>query len=155
MKIHNKKEELIVQKEKDIYRIFRPIVQEFTFKDLLQVIIGATILAVPIGFTQETWDLGENLPWKNILGIFILTLSLISMFVYYYYHSHKNGFIGKHQHFFRRIIFTYVFSFLMVSLILTLIDRAPWATNWIIAIKRVIVVTLPSSMSAVVADTFR
>jgi uncharacterized membrane protein len=46
-----------------------PIIPRFELKDILQVLIGASILAVPIGFTEETWVLGESLPLVNVFGL--------------------------------------------------------------------------------------
>ena len=126
---------------------------EFRPKDLLQVIIGASILAVPVGFTEETWRLGELLPWFNVLGLLIISLIFISSFVYYTHHSEK---LQLHTHsFLLRVIATYLFSFLVVAVLLALIQVAPWTTDWTLALKRVIIVTFPSSMSAAVADTIK
>ena len=52
-----------------------PTLENVTTKDILQIIAGASILAVPVGFTEETWMLGEILPKLNILLIFLLSLS--------------------------------------------------------------------------------
>lgn len=128
------------------------IFHAFELKDILQVIIGATILAIPVGFTEETWRLGEFLPWLNIIGLFLLSILFIAAFVYYNYHKahefHKSEFI-------KRVISTYAFSFIVVAVILTLIQRTPWSTDFALALKRVIIVTLPSTMSAAVADVLR
>jgi uncharacterized membrane protein len=51
------------------------LLHAFELKDILQVIIGATILAIPVGFTEEAWRLGENLPWLNIIGLFLLSMN--------------------------------------------------------------------------------
>ena len=41
---------------------------------------------------------------------------------------------------------------MMVGLILTLIDKAPWSTDMILAIKRTALAAFPASMSAAVAN---
>lgn len=134
--------------------VLLPIVaQEFYIKDILQVIIGATILAIPVGFTEETWHLGAMLPWLNIIGLLALSLFFISAFVYYNYHRHHKT--TNWVEFIKRVVATYAFTFLVVALILTLIQRTPWATETALAFKRVIIVSLPSSMSAVVADLLK
>jgi len=38
----------------------KPLMVEFRPRDLMQVLIGAAILAVPGAFTEETWRLGET-----------------------------------------------------------------------------------------------
>lgn len=149
-----------MKKKKNIFeeKILNNLIPvEFSYKDLLQVLIGASILAIPVGFTEETWKLGETLPWANILGLFIVSIMFISMFVYYHYHrSHqKIGRRGHWKHFYHRVTSTYIISFLVVAVLLTLIQRTPWITDIGLAIKRVIIVTFPASMSAVIADTFK
>ncbi len=129
----------------------------FKFHDLLQILIGASILAIPVGFTEETWALGENLPIPNILGLVCLSLIFITAFTYYQYHRqyHIKEIKGHWIHLIKRVVSTYIFSFLTVSLILILIERAPYLTEFVIAIKRVIIVTFPASMSAVIADSLK
>jgi uncharacterized membrane protein len=127
---------------------------EFHPKDLLQVMIGASILAIPVGFTEETWELGGQLPWINIFGLLIMSVLFIAAFVYYNYHrKHK---VTKHwNEFTKRVFSTYVFSFLVVAILLTLIQRAPWKTDVLLAVKRIIIVSFPASMSAAVADMIK
>jgi uncharacterized membrane protein len=140
-----------VQKQSVLYSLTH---HEFHPKDLLQVMIGASILAIPVGFTEETWELGGQLPLLNIIGLLILSVLFISAFVYYNYHRHHR--LRKHwNEFVKRVFSTYVFSFLVVAILLTLIQRAPWATDTILAIKRVIIVTFPASMSAAIADVIK
>ena len=55
----------------------------------------------------------------------------------------------------KRACSTYFISFMVVALLLTLIQRTPWNTDWIIAFKRVVIVTFPASMSAAVADVIK
>jgi len=126
---------------------------EFKLKDALQVIIGASILAVPVGFTQETWDLGAQLPLLNIMGLFALTVIFIAMFTHFQYHRH----FPRHytRVFLKRVFFTYLFSFIIVAVILALIQQAPWQTNWLLAFQRTVIVTFPSSLSGAIADTIK
>lgn len=126
----------------------------FSLKDILQIVIGATILAIPVGFTEETWRLGESLPWLNVLGLLLMSVLFIALFVYYNYHRRQK--LNKHWgEFLKRVVSTYVFAFIVVAVILTLIQRTPWATDMALAFKRIIIVTLPSTMSAAVADVLR
>ena len=147
-----KKGERIIH-EDVLHKMINPLTHEFHIKDTLQVVIGATILAVPVGFTEETWRLGESLPWINTLGILAVSLLFISAFVYYNYYRHH---LKKHiRKFIQRSLSTYMISFLVVALILTLIERTPWIINTLLAFKRVIIVTLPASMSAAIADVLK
>ncbi len=141
------------KKETALQHLVNPLIPEFSLHDIVQVIIGASILAVPVGFTEETWKLGENLPIINILALLALSITFITIFTYYQYHKHLPD---KHRHIFaKRVIATYILSFFVVSLILTIIQRAPWVTDTPLALSRVVIVTFPSSMSAAIADTLK
>lgn len=150
------KEVVFVRDEKGnlLHKIISPLMVEFYARDVIQVMIGASILAIPIAFTEETWRLGESLPWINVLGIMTLSLLFISIFVYYNFY--KSEHIRKHlDEFIKRILSTYIISFVIVALILTLIQRAPWSTDLPLTIKRIILVAFPASMSAAVADMIK
>jgi uncharacterized membrane protein len=68
---------------KVIHYAVSPLRVELKRKDLIQIIVGSSVLAVPIGFTQETWDLGRTLPLMNILALALLSLIFISAYVYF------------------------------------------------------------------------
>ncbi|MCK4429723.1 MAG: hypothetical protein KAW19_00325, partial [Candidatus Aminicenantes bacterium] len=58
VRIEGKLKEIVTihdEKGKILHKIISPLMVEFHPKDVLQVIIGAAILAVPVGFTEETW----------------------------------------------------------------------------------------------------
>ncbi len=137
-----------------LHRIISPLRSEFRPKDVLQVLIGSAILAVPVGFTQETWELGAALPFLNVLGFMAISLLFIGAFVYYNYHRAAK--IGDHfGEFAKRVAATYVISFLVVTIILMLIEQARWDLDWVTAFKITVVVAFPASMSAAVADTIK
>lgn len=141
--------------EKKVFeKVIDPFFHEFHLKDVLQVIIGASILAIPVGFTKEVWELGEILPITNIFGFIILSLLFISLFTYYHYHR-TYGLKKHHKHFTRRVVFTYLLAFFVVAIILTLIQEAPWQTDGVLAFKRIVLVTFPASMSGTFADTIK
>jgi len=78
---------------------------EFRPRDVMQIIIGSAILAVPVGFTEETWKLGESLPWLNVIALLVVSLIFISLFVYhnYYRNSPKENPTGPEKGKFRVI----------------------------------------------------
>ncbi len=131
-----------------------PLFHEFHLKDVLQVIIGASILAIPVGFTKEVWELGELLPITNIFGFIILSLLFISLFTYYHYHR-EHGLKKYHQHFTRRVLLTYFLAFFVVAIVLNLIQKTPWNEDWILSFKRIALVTFPASMSGTIADVIK
>ncbi|MGF1483454.1 MAG: DUF2391 family protein [Opitutales bacterium] len=130
-----------------------PVMVEFKLKDLLQILVGSSLLAVPVAFTEETWNLGERLPLANVLLLGFISLLIIGAFVYYTFYR-----VGFRQHFFeylKRVIAIYGVSLLMVGCILTIILQCPWETDPILAIKRIILVGYPASMSAAVTDSIK
>jgi len=126
---------------------------EFTAKDMMQVLLGASILAIPVALTEETWRLGQILPIMNIFALLLLSLIFISIFTYYHYYQDKlHHYVGFYI---ARVISTYLLSFLIVALLLTIIDKTPWTTNFIVAFKRTVIVSFPASLSGVIADTLK
>jgi len=107
--------------------------------------------------TEETWRLGEILPFANIFIILALTLIFISTFVYSHYHKGRIKSNPKHhlKHFSNRVLFTYIFSFAIVALLLSVIKVAPWTTDFVLAFKRTIIVAFPCSMGAAIADVLK
>ena len=138
---------------KIISHTITPFMVEFRPRDLMQVIVGASVLAVPVAFTEETWKLGEELALKNVLLLGGISLLFIAMFVYFnFYRFHLKNHVFKYI---KRVIATYFCSFILVGILLTIIQRCPWNTNSILAIKRIIIVAFPASMSAAISDTMK
>lgn len=131
----------------------KPLMLEFKTRDIMQVIIGSALLAIPISLTEEVWNLGESLPLFNIWMIAILSIALISVFVYFnFYKVTLKGYVLD---FIKRIIGTYLISLIVVALILTLIEKCPWGIDNALAIKRIIIVAFPAAMSGTLSDTIK
>jgi len=147
------KKGVITTSEEVLHKIVHPIRVEFHIKDVLQVILGASILAIPVGYTEETWHLGEILPLPNVIGFLLLSILFISAFTYYHYYQTT---ISKHwSEFVKRVILTYLSAFIIVAILLTLIQRSPWTTDLLLAFKRTVIVTFPASMSGAIADVIK
>lgn len=121
-------------------------------KDIGQIAIGSFAFAVPISFSEEAWRISESLPFTNLTLVFILSVSFLALFAY------ESVFQGQVVHrifvFILRIIIAYIISALVVALVLISIDKLPLLTEPIIAIKRLIVITMPASMGAIIVDSF-
>ncbi len=136
-----------------IHKITKPLMIELYPRDIIQIVVGATLLAIPVTFTEETWKLGEGLPLINVLIIALISILFIALFVYYnYYRQHLKS---HYLEFLKRIISTYLISFIVVGIILLLINKAPLDNNWLITLKRIIIISFPASMSAAVADIIK
>lgn len=138
---------------KVVQHVLKPFMVEFRPRDLMQVIVGASILAVPVAFTEETWKLGEELTWGNVLALSFISILFISLFVYFnFYRFHLKDHALE---FIKRVCSIYLFSLLVVALLLTIIQRCPWTTDATIAFKRILIVAFPASMSAAISDTLK
>jgi len=131
----------------------KPFMVEFHLRDLMQVIVGASILAIPISLTEEVWKLGEELPLINIILLSLLSLLFIFLFVYYNFYRFNLG--DYKLEYIKRSLSIYIFSLLVVGVLLTLINKCPWQTDYILALKRIIIVAFPASMSAAVTDVLK
>ena len=124
----------------------------FNLEDASQVAIGAFALAVPISFSEEAWKLGETLPLTNLLMIFILSISFLGFFAY------ESVFQGNIKYrspvFFWRIAIAYTITAIVVVLVLFSLDKFPLLTDTLVAFKRLIVITMPASMGAIIVDSF-
>lgn len=130
-----------------------PLMVELKPRDIMQIIVGASILAIPVGFTEESWNLGERLPLNNVLALAVISFSFIAAFVYFnFYRFHLKGYIFEYI---KRVIAIYVLSLIVVGMLLTIIEKCPWGTDNVLALKRIIIVAFPSSMSAAVSDTLK
>jgi len=63
---------------KIVRHALKPFMVEFRPRDLMQVIVGASLLAVPVAFTEETWKLGEELAMTNVLLLSTLSILFIA-----------------------------------------------------------------------------
>ena len=128
----------------------KPLHLELSYKDRVQIIVGATILAIPTAFTEEVWDLGSDLSWISIITLAVVSLVFIGSFIYLnIYQHHMQLYRGQ---FVSRLLSTYLLSLLVVGVLLMVVDKAPWATDFSLALKRTIIGTFPASMSATVTD---
>lgn len=131
----------------------KPLMVEFRPRDFFQVIVGASLLSIPVAFTEEVWVLAEKLPLRNVLLISLLSVIFISGFVYYNFY--RFNFKGHVLDFIKRIVGTYGVSLIIVALILTIIEKCPWGIDNILAFKRIIMVAFPASMGGTLSDTIK
>ena len=124
----------------------------FNFEDLSQIVIGAFALAVPVSFSEEAWKIGESLPVANLFVIFCLSVGFLGF--YAYQSVFQTNIKNRYAVFFFRIAIAYFVAGIVVALVLLSLDKLPIATDPFIAIRRVIVITMPASMGAIVVDSF-
>ncbi|MFT4836787.1 DUF2391 domain-containing protein [Psychromonas sp. MB-3u-54] len=124
----------------------------FNMEDVSQVFVGAFALAVPISFSEEAWRLGETLPFPNLFMLFTLSVLFLSFFTYesVFQKNIKSRLIV----FIFRIFIAYVMAAFVVSLVLLCLNKLPLLEDPITALKRIIIITMPASMGAIVVDSF-
>ena len=153
MENKNNQNQKVVRSDKD--HRFPTIHLQFELKlhDIFQIIVGAYILAVPVAFTEEVWVLSAELAMRNIYWIAGMSVFFITCFVYT--NIYHNNFKENWVHFVKRVLATYIVTLVAVGWFLTLIDKCPWATDHILAIKRIILVGFPASMAATISDSMK
>jgi len=124
----------------------------FNMEDVSQVCVGAFALAVPISFSEEAWQLGVTLPITNLLLLMSLSLSFLGVYAY------QSVFQGNIKHripvFVFRIVIAYFLAALVVAMVLLALDKLPFFEEPVLSLKRIIVITMPASMGAIVVDSF-
>ena len=112
-----------------------PLMVEFRPRDLMQVVVGASILAVPVAFTEETWNRAAQLPFLNVLGLSLLSAVFIALFVYFnFYRFAMKGHVFEYC---KRVAAIYIFSLLVVGIILTIIQKCDWRIDSLVALKQI------------------
>ena len=141
---------------KDIINPINPI-KKFGVQDILQIIVGAFVLAVPVGFTQEVWELGEILPVFNTIIVIILTLFFITIFTYSHYHREHLHANPKYHlaEIAKRVLSTYIISFIIVTILMSSIKITPLFINNIHSFNIIVLVTFPAAIGAVISDRIK
>jgi len=124
----------------------------FNFEDASQIFVGSFALAVPISFSEEAWRLGETLPFQNLL--MLLTLSVLFLTLYTYESVFQKEIKSRKFNFVFRIVIAYIMTVLVVALVLFCLDKLPLLEEPLIALKRMIVISMPASMGAIIVDSF-
>ncbi|NVD08540.1 DUF2391 family protein [Vibrio sp. JPW-9-11-11] len=124
----------------------------FNFEDAGQIFVGAFALAVPISFSEEAWRLGETLPTANLLMLMVLSFTFLTLFTYE--SVFQRDVRQRKGVFVLRIVSAYLMAALVVALVLACIDQLPLFADPATSLKRVIVITMPASMGAIVVDSF-
>ncbi|BCL69854.1 hypothetical protein TUMSATVNIG1_18090 [Vibrio nigripulchritudo] len=124
----------------------------FNVEDASQILVGAFALAVPIAFSEEAWRLGETLPSFNLA--LLVFLSVIFLGLYTYVSVFQRQIENRKWDFLIRIAAAYFIAATVVALVLLSINKLPLMMEPLVSIKRIVVITMPASMGAIVVDSF-
>ncbi len=122
----------------------------FNLEDVSQITIGAFALAVPISFSEEAWRLGETLPLMNLVILLFLSIGFLSFFTYE--SVFQADIRGRLPVYLFRILAAYLVAAFVVLCVLLSINKFPVLSEPLIALKRLVVITMPASMGAIIVD---
>ncbi len=137
---------------KKIQQIDIPLKVELKIQDVLEILVGASILAVPVAFTEEVWNMGNDLGWFNIILLNFVCLIFMGSFMYF--KGYRNRLEMYRNEYLKRLISTFFLSVLIVAILLTIVGKCPWINDPDLALKRILIGSFPASMSATVTDSF-
>lgn len=121
------------------------------FEDIIQVVVGASALAVPIAFSEESWNLSNTLPMTNVIILIVLSLVFINLFTFQSIYQGNIKF--RLLVFLSRTVLVYLVTLFVVFIVLIAMDKLPLLNEPIVALKRIVIVSFPASMGGVVVDS--
>ena len=135
------------------YRVLAPLGVEFGLRDLAEIIVGATVLGIPVGYTEEVWVLGENLSVSHAIMICLASLIFAALFNYVTYYRDNSE--GTTFDFVKRVVSSYLITVAVAATILFFVDKLPIVDKPWTAVRRTILVAFPATFSATVVDSLR
>ncbi len=135
---------------KPLTQLINPIMVELKPRDILQLFVGSFLIASPLCFTEEVWNLSVELPDRNAYALILLSFITVTAFIFFnFYRFQLRGHIVE---FVKRVLATYLIAISSIVLILSLIDKFPIFDNPIMTIKRVIIIGFPTVFGAIISD---
>jgi uncharacterized membrane protein len=135
------------------HRVVTPLGVEFGLLDLAEIVVGATVLAIPVAYTEEVWILGEEISNLNASMVFVVSLLFTAAFTYAVFY--RDHFKGYGDEFFKRSLSGYLVTLTIAALILFLIDKLPLFDDPGVALRRMVLVAFPATFSATVVDSLK
>jgi uncharacterized membrane protein len=134
---------------KVIHYLAKPLKVELRHRDLAQILVGASVLAIPVGFTEEVWTLGAKLPIWNVVVLALISIVFIALYVYFTFY--RDLFHQFRSEYVKRVISIYLLSLMVVAVLMTILQIAEWNDSTV-AIKRIVIIAFPASMGAAVSN---
>lgn len=124
--------------------------RHFNVEDLSQIVVGAFALSVPVSFSEEAWGFGRSLPGTNLA--LVVALSILFLGFYAYQGVFQSDVRSRPFVYLSRIALAYGITLVVVGLVLLALNKLPMLSDPATAFKRIIVVSMPASMGAIVVD---
>jgi uncharacterized membrane protein len=109
------------------------------------------VLAFPVAVTEEVWNLSEQIQFYNVIMIALVSCVFLSAFIFYIHGGNQNDKSRRLE--ISRVVATYGVTLLVCAAILALVGKFPVFSDTAIALKRVVLVAFPASVSATVVDS--
>ncbi len=138
---------------KPISQVINPLMVELRPRDILQIFVGAFLVATPLCFTEEVWNLSISLQNRNVYALGAVSYIVVALYIYFNFYKDKIK--GHIMEFTKRTFATYLITASSIVLVLALIDKFPIQTTPYIALKRVIIIGFPALFGAVISDSFK
>ncbi len=135
---------------KPITQIMNPVMVELKPRDILQLFVGSFLIAAPLSFTEEIWNLSNELPDRNAFALVSLSLVIVVLFIFFNFYRYRMK--GHVIEFLKRVVATYLIAISSVVLILALINKFPIFESPVIALKRIVIIGFPTVFGAIISD---
>ncbi|MEA3405457.1 MAG: DUF2391 family protein [Pseudomonadota bacterium] len=122
----------------------------FNTEDVIQIAIGAFALSIPIAFSEEAWKMAETLPLVNLM--LIMFISMLFLVIYAYQNVFQANITNRGYSFVFRVFIAYLITIVVVGLVLASLNKLPIFTAPDIALKRIIIISMPAAMGAIIVD---
>jgi uncharacterized membrane protein len=123
---------------------------KFRGRDVIEIALGACIMAFPTATTEEVWNLGAELSLSHAVLFLIASVFFLAVLIYGM-HGHQSG---DNKVFIQRVLATYSVTFLIGAALLFGVDQLDLFTDPLTGLKRAILVAFPASFAATVVDSF-
>ncbi|MEM8782868.1 MAG: DUF2391 family protein [Planctomycetota bacterium] len=131
----------------------QPVMVEFKARDIAQVVVGSTILAVPMILSDETIRAAEEMTRLRIGVVAFVSVGFIAAFAYFNFY--RKMIRGHVLDFTKRVVLTYGISLAVVLGLMETLGQTHWSTEYEQTLRHMILVGLPASMFATVADAVK
>lgn len=84
----------------------------------------------------------------------VFTLSILFLGFFAYESVFQANIRSSIPAFLWRIVIAYIITAIVVGLVLFSLDKFPLFTDTVIALKRLIIISMPASMGAIIVDSF-
>jgi len=127
-----------------------PLRVTFRARDVVEIALGACIMAFPTATTEEVWNLGAELSLGHAFLFLLASVFFLAVLIYGI-HGHQPG---DKKVFLQRVLATYGVTFLIGAALLFGVDRLELFTDPLTGLKRAVLVAFPASFAATAVDSF-